>query len=190
MPQNCQGHPKQSKARLKDYDHQEELKEMWQLNVTWCPGWAFGIKQGHFIDYPSIWVYLIFFMIILEKGRPQTSNAVLTTSHLDRMSALLMWGLALITWPRRYLWGFFSAARVCANLLQLCPTLCYTMDCSPPGSSLHGILHTRTLEWVAMPSSRGSPWPRDQICVSSVSCNGSRFFTSCATWKKWVQVAQ
>ena len=44
---------------------------------------------------------------------------------------------------------------------QLCPTLCNPMDCSPPGSSVHGILQTRILEWVAMPSSRGSSQPKD-----------------------------
>ena len=44
----------------------------------------------------------------------------------------------------------------CAQSLQLCPTLCDPMDCSPPGSSVHGILQARILEWVAMPSSRGS----------------------------------
>jgi len=43
-----------------------------------------------------------------------------------------------------------------AKLLQSCPMLCDPMDCSPPGSSVHGILQARTLEWVAMPSSRGS----------------------------------
>ena len=40
---------------------------------------------------------------------------------------------------------------VCAQLLQSCPTLCDPMDCSPPGSSVHGILQIRILEWVAMP---------------------------------------
>ena len=40
------------------------------------------------------------------------------------------------------------------------------MDCSPRGSSLHRILRARILEWVAMPSSRGSSRPRDQTCVS------------------------
>ena len=44
---------------------------------------------------------------------------------------------------------------LCAKLLQLGLTLCDPMDCSPPGSSLHGILQARMLEWVAMPSSRG-----------------------------------
>ena len=49
-----------------------------------------------------------------------------------------------------------------AKLLQSCPTLCDPMDYSPPGSSVHGILQARILEWVAMPSSRGSSQPRDQ----------------------------
>ena len=43
---------------------------------------------------------------------------------------------------------------------QSCPTLCEPMDCSPPGFSVHGILQTKILEWVATPFSRGSSWPR------------------------------
>ena len=61
-----------------------------------------------------------------------------------------------------------------AKSLQSCPTLCDPMDCHPPGSSVHGILQTRKLEWVAMPSSRGSSQPRDQTQVSRIT--GS-FFT-------------
>ena len=45
---------------------------------------------------------------------------------------------------------------------QSCPALCDPVDCSPPGSSVHGILQARILEWVALPSSRGSSQPRDQ----------------------------
>ena len=61
-----------------------------------------------------------------------------------------------------------------AKLLQLCLTLCNPMDYSPPGSSVHGILQTRILEWVAMLSSRGSSTPRDQTWVSYVTCIGRR----------------
>ena len=43
-----------------------------------------------------------------------------------------------------------------------CPTLCDPMDCSPPGSSVYGILQARILEWVAVPSSRGSSQPREE----------------------------
>ena len=41
------------------------------------------------------------------------------------------------------------------KVAQSCPTLYHSMDCSPPGSSLHGILQARILEWVAIPFSRG-----------------------------------
>ena len=51
--------------------------------------------------------------------------------------------------------------RVCVLAAQSCLTLCKTMDCSPPGSSTHGILQARILEWVAIPFSRASSWPRD-----------------------------
>ena len=44
---------------------------------------------------------------------------------------------------------------------QSCPTLCYPMDRSPPGSFVHGILQARILEWVAVSFFRGSSWPRD-----------------------------
>ena len=48
------------------------------------------------------------------------------------------------------------------------------MDCSPPGSSVHGILQARIPEWVAIPFSRGSSWRRDQTQVSHIA---GRFFT-------------
>ena len=51
--------------------------------------------------------------------------------------------------------------------IQLGPTLCNPMDCSPPGSSVPGILQARILEWVAISSSRGSSQPRDQTHVVS-----------------------
>ena len=47
---------------------------------------------------------------------------------------------------------------------------CNPMHCSPPGSYVHETLQARILEWIAMPSSRGSSWPRDQIRTSCVSC--------------------
>ena len=52
---------------------------------------------------------------------------------------------------------------------QSCPTLCNPMYCSPPVSSIYGILQARILEWVAISFSRGSSWPRDQ---TQVSCTG------------------
>ena len=53
------------------------------------------------------------------------------------------------------------------------------MDCNPPGSSVHGILQARILEWVAISFSRGSSWHRDQIHIYCVSCIAGGFLT---TW--------
>ena len=54
-----------------------------------------------------------------------------------------------------------------------CPTFCDPMDCSPPGSSVHGILQARILEWIAMPFSRGSFQRRDR---TRISCKAGKFF--------------
>ena len=51
---------------------------------------------------------------------------------------------------------------------QSCPALWDSMDCSPPGSSVHGTLQARILEWVAISFSRGSSWPRDWTPISHI----------------------
>ena len=65
----------------------------------------------------------------------------------------------------------FYRVHVC-SVTQSCPTLCSPVDCSIPGSSVHGILQARILEWVSMPSSRESSWARDQTCISYIPCIG------------------
>ena len=80
----------------------------------------------------------------------------------------------------------------CAKLLQSCLTLCYPMDHSSPSASVHEILQARILQWVAMPSSRGSSRSRDQtlhlMCAALAPSLMSlvlvgRFFTTNAAWK-------
>ena len=67
---------------------------------------------------------------------------------------------------------------------QLCPTLCDPMDCSPPGSSVHGILQTRVLEWSTISYWRRSSLPRDRIHrVSCISCLGRWVLYHCAPWE-------
>ena len=56
---------------------------------------------------------------------------------------------------------------------QLCPTLCNPVDCSPPGSSVHGISQAKILQWVAISSSRRSSQSRDINFLSWVSCIGN-----------------
>ena len=67
-----------------------------------------------------------------------------------------------ITVKRQLFWNSESVT-------QLCPTLSDPMDCSPPGSSVHGTSQARILEWVAIPFSRGSPQIRDQTQASGIA---------------------
>ena len=80
--------------------------------------------------------------------------------------------------------GFATKIIVYAcSVARLYLTLYHPIDCSPPGSSVHGIFQARILEWVAISYSRGSSQPRDRAWVSClaawVSCLAGRFF---ATW--------
>ena len=69
----------------------------------------------------------------------------------------------------------WSESALKVKVAQSRPTLCDPMDCSLPGSSVHGILLARILEWVAITFSRESSQPRDQ---TQVSCIADGFFTS------------
>ena len=78
---------------------------------------------------------------------------------------------------------YYSLGCVRAKSLQWCLTLCDPVDCSPPGSSVHGILQARILERVAMPSCRGSSRPKAQTPISSISLLADELFTTSATWE-------
>ena len=91
---------------------------------------------------------------------------------------MCLWGDRQQTMNRRtkregaqYLLDKYVLYKVKVKVAQSCPTLCDSMDCSPPGSSVHGLLQARIL-WVAMLSSKGSSQPRDQTHISYVSCIG------------------
>ena len=74
--------------------------------------------------------------------------------------------------PASFLPCPWSWTTLCAcSVAQSCLALCDPMDCSPPGSSVHGILQARILQWVAMPSSRGSsPTQGSNLCL--LNCRG------------------
>ena len=67
-------------------------------------------------------------------------------------------------WPSNpTIWTYTLEMKVL--VAQSCPTLCNPMDCSPPGSTVHGISQVGVLEWGAISFSRGSFWLRDQTCI-------------------------
>ena len=72
---------------------------------------------------------------------------------------------------------------VCA---QLCLPPCDPMDCSPPDSSVHGIVQARILKWDAVSSSKRSSWPRDKTYISCIHCIGRQILYHWATWEaRW-----
>ena len=104
---------------------------------------------------------------------------------LQRLGATIFINRDFVKWFQLFDSTFFGRIygvimMVCmhAKLLQLCLVLCNPMDCSPSGSLVHGILQARLLMWIAMPSSRGSSWPRDRTCIPYSSCIAGWFFTS------------
>ena len=83
-------------------------------------------------------------------------------------------------WPRSPPRLLLSGDGGC-SVTQSYPTLWDPIDCSPPGSSAHGISQTRILEWVVISFSRASSWPRDQ--VSCGSCIGRWILYHWASWE-------
>ena len=78
---------------------------------------------------------------------------------------------------------FSSSPSLSCMRAQLCPTLCDPMDCSPSGSSVHGIFQARILHWLAISFSRGFSWLRDQTHVSGIFCISRQILYHCATWE-------
>ena len=104
-----------------------------------------------------------------QVGRlPNLAPSLQDCAHTQRLTVLLL-SLVMSLHGRQ-----MCSMSVCL-VTQSHPTLCSPMDCSLPGSSVHGILQARILEWVAMPSSRGSSRPRNW---THISCIADRFFTT------------
>ena len=129
-----------------------------------CPakGWSslLGLSSGEFADWNM-------------QGRGSSADFLLSvwdtfTVSLTRASCRGLEKNLSITDPIR------QTVKVKVLVAQSCPTLCDPMNCSPPGSSVHGIFQARILRWVAILFSRESSQPWDQTWVS---CPSGRFLT-------------
>ena len=81
---------------------------------------------------------------------------------------------------RQNIWsGAWHISPQCVLVAHWCPTLCDPIDCSPSGSSVHGVVQARMLEWVAISFPRGSSPPRDGSQVSCISCTDGRILHHC-----------
>ena len=144
----------------------EGKRLLWECRLSQWGGWSLE-EQMLFLkfDQPDM---------LLSKGihKPIFSTCLCKAQ---------IWDSDLITNLRMsyFHWIYFSNVLSCFSRVWLFETP-WTVACSLPGFSVHGILQARILEWVAVSSFRGSSWPRDRTHVSSFSCTGRRvLYHSC-----------
>ena len=148
------------------------------INAQECDCWAgwyiFSIVRKYSAVFQSGWT--IFYIHQLHMSDPVSNClprfSVISVSNVDRSDR------CVVTSYCGFKLHFPDDACMRAKSLQPRLTLCDPRDCSPPGFSVCGLLQARVLEWVAMPSSRGSSQLRDRTWVS---CFAGRFFTVWAT---------
>ena len=103
----------------------------------------------------------------VQEGQTHLS-ATLEMGRFTLLSSFCLRCFCLPESPRKVV-DVFWLEKVKVLVTEACPTLCHPMDCSPPGSSVHGILQARMLEWVAIPFCRGSSQQRDRTWVSWIA---------------------
>ena len=124
--------------------------------------------------------------ILLEIGIPDHLTCLVQNLHVGQEATELdMEQQTVPNWERSMsrlyiVTLLFNLHAECTVLIapQLCPSLCNPTDYTPPGSSVHGVLQARILEWVAISFSRGSMRPRSWTQLSSTA---GRFYNIWAT---------
>ena len=133
------------------------------------------VRQGRFSQgRQSVWQWLRKQVGFYGSKIRQWSYPLLITRHLVSKEVALLCYLCVPL-------GFWSPVCVCvcvcvrAEFLS-CVPLCHPEDCSPPGSSVHGLSQAKILKWVAISFSRGSSRPRDQTHISCIYFIGRWIF--------------
>ena len=149
------------------------------LHMRWPKYWSFSFSISHSSEHPGL---ISFRMDWLDLLAVQETLKSLLQHHSSKASILQCSAFFIVQLSHPYmttvLWCCVHFCAVFCIVIQSCPTLCDSVDCSPPGFSVHGILQARILGWVAMPFSRRFSQPRDQTHVSHIA---GRFFTTWAT---------
>ena len=159
------------------------------LCIKWPKYWSFSFSISPSNEYSG----LISFNLLAIKGTPKSllqhhSSKASIFQHSDFFMVQLShpkWllektiALTIQTFAGKLVSLLFNRLSRFGITFLANVQLCDPMDCSLPGSSVHVISQARLLEWVAISSSRGSSWLRDQTCGSCyVSCIAGRFFTA------------
>ena len=127
--------------------------------------------SSHSSDRHLLWFPVLAFPLSGTSTENSTLWRPVTASLRAEVSGSFI-SHCVISIPAFFVW---KSSEVKGKVAQSCLTLCDPLDCSLPVSSVHGILQARTLEWVAVPFSRGSSQPRDRTQISRVA---GGFFTA------------
>ena len=129
---------------------------------------------------------MYYFTFITDYLTSVKADFLIGVDYIGNTVRASIWEWLIESRQRRPVFTYSAAtclcAFLCAQSFQLSLTLSDLVDCSPPDFSVHGIVQARILEWIAMPSSRGSSWHRTQ---TRISCLVGEFFTHWATWEAW-----
>ena len=126
--------------------------------MLWCKAMKYAsIHINNIFGYQSKWTF------ISLTSMPITRQLYLY-QHPQQWEKARLYIKTMMNFPNQQ--DHVHNSCVHAKLLQLCPILSDSIDCSLPGSCVHGIFQARILEWVAIPFSRGSCWPKDWTSVS------------------------
>ena len=142
------------------------------LHIRWPKYWSFSFNISPSNEYPGLVSFRLDWLDLLAV---QGTLKSLVQHHSSKASILRRSAFFIVQLSHPYMTtGKTTALTRCTFVAQSCPTLCNPVDCSPPGSSVHGILQARILEWVAIPFSRESSQAGNQ---TRVSCTTGRFIT-------------
>ena len=142
----------------------EKQRRQMQKHCSWTPG-----------SFPFLLIDFSGFQLLLTLECWELTHAFQTNSHFLFNPASVSFCYSQPKNPNEH-------GICCCLVTKSCLTLCDPMDCSSPGFSVHGICQTRILEWVALPSSRGSSWPRDR---THIFCVGRQILYHWATSEAW-----
>ena len=140
------------------------------LRIRWAKYWSFGFNISASNEYSVIQIHLCICVYV------DTYMCIHTHIYTCMYIYILFRFFSIVDYYK--ILNTVPCACMHAQSFQSCPTLCNPMSRSLPGSFVHGVFLARILEWVALPSSRGSSQPRDRTCISCVCCTADRFFTT------------
>ena len=115
----------------------------------------------------TFWIFLAMSQGMWDLRSPTRNRTCIPRSEALEVQSLNHWTSRKVHWPSET--TLSAPACMCVLSCSIRSDFCDPMNCSPPGSSVHGILQARLLQWVAIPFSRGSSQPRDWNQVSLIA---------------------